>query len=67
MKENIFQMYELEAFLGEYIDDYDIDAIIDEATETSYKDGNRYWKVDADELSKIAARHDITGIDSEKI
>lgn len=60
MKENVFQMHELEAFLGEYIDDFDIDAIIDEATETSNKDGNRYWKVDAGELAEIAAKHDIS-------
>lgn len=65
MKKEIFQMYELEAFLGESIDDFDIDAIIDETTETSSKDGNRYWKVDADELAEIAASHDMTG--SEKI
>jgi hypothetical protein len=53
-----FQECELDAFLGESAADYDIDAIIEEATDVNYSDGNRYWKNGID-LNEICARHDI--------
>lgn len=55
--DRLFQRYELEAFLGDYVDDYDVDAIIEEVTAVNYKDGNRYWTVDANELVKAVLRH----------
>lgn len=55
----IFERYALEAFLGESIADFDIDAIIEEATEINPKDGNRYWR-DGIDLAEIVARHDLT-------
>lgn len=56
--DRLFQRYELEAFLGDYVDDYDVDAIIEEVTAVNYKDGNRYWTVDANELVKAVKRHE---------
>ena len=52
MKENLFQMCELEALLGDYKDDFDIDGIIDDATEVR-EDGNRYWIAFDDELNEL--------------
>lgn len=54
-----FEMYELEAFIGEFINDYDVEAIIDEATEIDYRTGNRYWK-DGIDLAAMRERHDLT-------
>lgn len=54
---NVFQPYELDAFLGDHIGDYDIDGIIAEATELDYEDGNRYWKEEID-LNEICERHE---------
>ena len=51
-----FQMYELENFLGDYISDFDVDAIVEEATEVDYRTGNRFWKEGVD-LGEIAERH----------
>lgn len=47
-----FQQYELDALLGDFKDDFDVDAIIHEATRPC-SDGNRYWVVEGDELSGI--------------
>lgn len=57
MKENLFQMYELEALLGDQASDFDIDAIIAEATEVD-ADGDRVWTAFGDDLYEIIARHD---------
>ena len=56
----LFQMCQLEAYLGEYADDFDIDAIVEDATVVDYRTGNRYWRDDID-LNEIAQRHDISG------
>ena len=55
---NIFQQYELDAYLGDFVNDFDVDAIIDEATNFD-PDGNRYWKDDID-LAEICQRHDLS-------
>lgn len=55
---NLFQQYELDAFLGDFADEFDVDGIIDEATEIDCKSGNRYWREGID-LSEIAQRHEI--------
>lgn len=47
-----FHQYELDALLGDFANDYDIEAIIDAATKVT-NDGNRYWVVDEDELNGI--------------
>lgn len=57
MKDNLFQMSELEALLGEYKDDFDIDGIIDDATRID-ADGDRVWTAFGDELNDILARHE---------
>ena len=55
----LFQDFELEALLGEFIDDYDYDAIVEEVTVVNYKTGNRHWKdIDDDEMNEILERHD---------
>lgn len=51
----LFQQYELDAYLGDFAKDYDIGAIIDEAT--VIVGGNRYWKSDVD-LGEICERHE---------
>lgn len=56
MTRNLYERYELEAYIGDDAADFDIDAIEDEATEIDYRDGNRYWKDDID-LAKICEKH----------
>lgn len=55
---NLFQQYELDAFLGEHKDSFDIEAIIDEATEIDYRTGDRYWAEGID-LAEICAKHEL--------
>lgn len=59
MKENIFQRHELDALLGEYAGDYDVDGIIADAT-TVDDDGDRVWTKSGDDLYAILDRHDNT-------
>ena len=49
-------MYELEAFLGGYASDFDVNAIIEEATVVDGS-GNRYWKEGID-LNGICRRNE---------
>lgn len=59
MKTNLFQQYELDAMLGEYADDFDIDGIIREVTIVD-RDGDRIWKdLDDDDLYRIIEEHDM--------
>lgn len=58
MTKNRFEMAELEALLGDYIADYDVDGIVEDATEMDYKTGNRYWVVSDDELNAILEAHE---------
>lgn len=55
----LFEMHELEAFLGDFVGDFDVEAIVDEATVVDYRTGNRYWR-DGIDLNEICARHDTT-------
>ena len=57
MSKNLFQECELTAYLGDFIEDFDVEAIVDEATEIGYKTGNRYWK-DGIDLAEICAKHE---------
>lgn len=57
MKDNLFQMSELESLLGDYKDDFDIDGIIDDATRID-ADGDRVWTAFGDELNDILARNE---------
>ena len=59
MPRNVYQEYELEAYLGDYTQDYDIDSIVDEATEIDYNTGTRYWKEGID-LETICKHHEIS-------
>jgi hypothetical protein len=56
----VYQRAELEAFLGEYVDAYDVDAIEDEATETDPKTGAQLWTPEAvRDLMSICERHEL--------
>lgn len=55
---SLFQQYELDDLLGEFADDYDVDGIVEDATEMDYKTGNRYWVVNDDELNAIIEAHE---------
>lgn len=59
MKENLFQQYELDALLGDYADDFDIDGIIEDATEVD-SDGDRIWTAFGEDLYAILEAHDLT-------
>jgi len=52
-----FQQYELDALLGDSADDFDVDAIIADATRACH-DGNRYWVAEGDELNAIIAANE---------
>lgn len=57
MEKKLFQKHELDAFLGDYKGDFDVEAIIGEATEVDYRTGNRYWREGID-LGAICEAHD---------
>lgn len=57
MKKDLFQMYELECLLGDFKDDFDIEGIIEDATEID-EDGDRVWTVSDDDLNVILERHE---------
>lgn len=52
---DVFQMHELEAFLGEP-EDFDVEAIVEEATFIDYATGDRIWRADID-LNEICERN----------
>ena len=60
-RSDIFQMHELDALLGDFKDDFDVDGIIQEATEVDPSDGNRYWTASGDKLAEIIERHELEG------
>ena len=57
MDKSLFQRYELDAYLGESVDDFDVEAIIEDATEVDYRTGRRYWREGID-LAAICKTHD---------
>lgn len=53
-----FQWCDLESYLGEFVADYDLEAIVRETTKV-LDDGNRYWiDMDPDEFQTIVESHD---------
>lgn len=59
-----YQAHEIEALLGDYAGDYDIEALVDEITEVDYRTGNRYYteeyrSLDDDGLAQLLERHEI--------
>lgn len=52
-----FEMSELEALLGDFRDDFDIDGILEDATCVT-ADGKRHWTVTGDELNAILVKWD---------
>lgn len=48
----LFDMNDLEALLGDFVEDYDLDAIVNEATKFTF-DGERYWIAEGDALNDI--------------
>lgn len=59
MDKKLFQKHELDAYLGGFDADFDVDAIVEEATEVDYRTGSRYWREDID-LAAICAAHDLS-------
>lgn len=55
----VYQRYELEAYLGEYVEDYDVNAIEHDATAYDPATGRTVWAVDAETLAVIAERHQL--------
>ena len=57
-------MCELAAYLGDFVDDYDIDAIVEEATEIDYSNGNRYWIEDIrdEDFAEIVRLNELPGV-----
>ena len=64
MERKLYQEHELEAYLGEHMEDFDVEAIVDEATEIDPRTGNRYWKdgIDDVDIAEICERHDKTQV-----
>lgn len=54
----VYQRYELEAYLGEFVDEYDVDAIEHEVTKYDPIRGCLVWTVFGDDLSDVCARHE---------
>lgn len=55
-----YQRHELEAYLGDYEGEYDLDMIELYATECDDR-GRRYWIVDEEELSEIVEACEVVG------
>ena len=56
--ERQFQQYELDAYLGDFAGDFDVEAIVGEVTYVG-SDGNRYWRdLDGDEFLRIVESHE---------
>lgn len=55
-----YHRYDLEALLGDFVDDYDVDAIEDEVTWMDYATMNRYWRdIDEAEIVDIISKHEL--------
>lgn len=52
-----FEMCSLEAYLGDFVGDFDVEAIVDEATVIDYRTGKRCWKGGID-LVEICRKHE---------
>ena len=52
-----FERHELDSYLGDFAEDFDVDAILEEATVVDPRTGNRYWREGID-LAEICQRHD---------
>ena len=58
-KKPAFSIDHLSGYLGGFWDDFDVDAIIDEATEIDPQTGNRFWTEYAlEHLWDICTKHD---------
>lgn len=58
MDKSVFQKHELEAYLGGFEGDFDVEAIIGDATEVDFRTGRRYWREGID-LAAICESHDL--------
>lgn len=55
----LFEEHDLLSYLGDFVEDFDVDGIIQEVT--YIKDSKRYWKPemqDADEFEQIVRKHE---------
>jgi hypothetical protein len=53
-----FQPHELVSYLGDYVDEYDFDAIVGDVTWVDHRSGNRYWlDVPGDDFGEIVEGH----------
>lgn len=54
----LFEEYELEAYLGDFVEDYDVEGICQEVT--IIRDGKRYWKQMQDsDFEQIIRKHEM--------
>lgn len=63
MSDRPFNIDELYDFLGEFVEDFDIQGILDDATECDPINGNRFWKtsaLDPDDFQRIVDAHEKT-------
>lgn len=61
MSDRPFNIDELLDFLGDYVEDYDVTSIIDDATECDPITGNRFWRwgaLDSEEFQRIVDKHE---------
>lgn len=61
MSDRPFNIDELLDFLGDYVEDYDVTGIIDDATDCDPITGDRFWKwgaLDSEEFQRIVDKHE---------
>lgn len=61
MSDRPFNIDELLDFLGDYVEDYDVPGIIDDATDCDHITGDRFWKwgaLDSEEFQRIVDKHE---------
>jgi len=61
MSDRPFNIDELLDFLGDYVEDYDVTGIIDDATDCDPITGNRFWRwgaLDSEEFQRIVDKHE---------
>lgn len=63
----VYQRYELESYLGEFVDEYDVDAIEHDVTKYDPVRGCLVWTVFGDQLADVCARHEYPVVPSDDI
>lgn len=58
-KKEPYERYVLESYLGEYVDEFDVDAIEEEVTKFDFKTGKRIWRDEDIDLDEICQKYDL--------